>query len=122
MEPQNESNEKSGIDQVKETSPSANVGYVGTTNVETNDLPIEPFTESDPFRASRIDQTISETTTLLQSVSQQDSNIEDVDVDTIKALHQDASERSKWSKTRTDGYTGLLRLAVPTPPRSKRVL
>lgn len=93
-----------------------------SVDVETHIEQPEPFSEADPFRSARIAETVSETGTFLEAIQASPSGFQDLDESEFRSISRDVAERAKWSEARKDGFIGVLRLALPTPPRSKRVL
>lgn len=86
------------------------------------DEQIEPFAENDPFRASRITETVREAGELLAKIQVKATGFENLNEREFRIISKDASERATWSKARSDGFTGLLRLGRGTPSRYNRIL
>lgn len=118
----NESNSQSRNDSdqesIKQNGPAIGPG----SDLAANEWDNMPFSEHDPFSSARVDQAISESETFLKSLSIEPTGSSEIDYDSVKTLYQNAEERTEWSKTRKDGFRGILRLAVRTPPRAKRIL
>ena len=122
MASSNESNEKSRNDEVKaEVKDNERVRDRGT-DMESKEQQYEHFSDDDPFGAVRITALRSETAELLEPLQIEADGFERATSEQLRNLQQDAVERAKWTKTRQDGFTAILRLGRPTPPRSKRVL
>ena len=117
METQSKSNSQPGPEEAKSNDSQSKTTGVQSTNLEAKDVPIVPFSENDPFRATRIAETNRQTAELCQSLSGEAVGFENADGNTVKALYQDAEERAGWSQARKDGFYGLLRLGVKTPRR-----
>lgn len=80
------------------------------------------FSDEDPFRTDRINQTVSEARTILSEVRAQPAGFEDLDAEALESLYKDAEERALWSEPRSDAFKGILRMALRTPPRARRIL
>lgn len=122
MAPQNESDQKPGNDEVKAGSERVAEPGSGSTDLASQDKPVEYFSDDDEFSASRFAALSSETTGLLQQVQLKPDGLKDATPEQLRNLYQDAEERQGWSQARQDGFIGLLRLGRPTPPRAARVL
>ena len=122
MAPQNESDPQSGTQVAEGNNQQAVNTGVGSVDMATNDSEIQPFSEHDPFRTARIDTIDSQTRAFLQGLQVEPAGLEAADDDQLKQFYQDVKEREGWSEARTEAFQGVLRLARPVPPRSKRIL
>ena len=122
MASQNEVHSETGNDKNTEDSRQLDSKPTGSTKLETTQQSPPPFSEYDPFRASRIDTLDSETKGFLNSLSLSATGIEKCNEDQLRALQEDAQERSRWSQTRQDAFNGILRLGAAIPPRDNRIL
>ena len=122
MASQNEMHQKSGNEEIKESNKQLETRTSQGSNMETGDLGYEPFSDQDPYRTDRINQINSEAAGLLESIRCEPVGLEGLNQSQYQSLYKDAEERSTWSKSRQDAFTGLLRLGQRTPRRSKRVL
>lgn len=122
MAPQNESNKESRNEETKAIVTGNGSESGRSTNVESISVDPEPYSDADPYRTTRIAALRSETAELLEQVQIQPDGFERVTEQQLRSIHEDAYERKKWSKTRQDGFIGILRLGRQTPARSKRLL
>lgn len=122
MASQNESDEKSRTDEVEKRDSKVESRGGASTELETKELEIKPYSNEDPLRASRIDALAGETQNLLDKISVEAVGFDRANSESLSDIHKDAVERSKWRPARQDAFIGILRLGNPVPPRSKRVL
>lgn len=122
MGPQGEVDAKSRVENPKESPGPAPEGAAGAANVESTRVQPEPWSDEDAERPARIAQAIGETETFLSGFRVQGDGYSDTDAKQYQRLSEDAKERAGWSTTRQDAFASLIRMAVPTPPRGKRIL
>jgi len=122
METSRESNPQSGNENAEVSDQQLQSGANRTSDMAPEVVDIVPFSENDPFRATRISETVGETASLLSEVQMEASGFQGATPEQFAALSRDAAERASWSQTRQDGFIGLLRLGKPTPSRSQRIL
>lgn len=122
MASQNEVHEESRDVEVEEHVTRNGPGNSESVNVESRNQPIEPFTDADPFIATRITETTGQVSSLLEPLSFEAVGFENLTNEQYRHLSEDAIERAKWPKAIQDEFEGFLRLGRPLPPRSKRVL
>lgn len=122
MAPQNEMHAESRTTDVEKSPKSNENSDVIGDDLETKELQFEPFSEQDPFRTTRIAEVVDETHTFLSNIQSEAVGFQELNESQLRALSQDAAQRSLWDKARTDAFTGVLRLAKPIPPRANRVL
>ena len=122
MEPQNEMHQKSGAEADQRQAQQVESGDHKSADMASGEQRIEPFSNDDPFLATRITETRSETDRLLQSISSEPVGFERLNRKQIKSLYANAVERSQWSQARQDAFASVLRLGVRVPPRANRVL
>ena len=118
MASQNESNPQPGDDKVKESNGANDANTNTGTGIQARPQQAAPFSEFDPFRATRIDTLRSETDKLLESIQVQIDGLEDAAETELRNLYENVSEYQRWSKTRQDAFTSILRLGKPVPSRS----
>lgn len=122
MASQREVDKKPGSGEVEsdaelyEKRPSRN------TESAPGDVRPVPWSDEDPQRPDRIAEAISETDAFLSQFRCEGVGYEDISVSEYQRLSENAQERKRWGQARKDAFTGLVRLAVPTPPRGRRVL
>ena len=122
MASQDEMHEKSGVSQASESDKQTTVQPGEGTKLETPNQQPAPFSEFDPFRATRTAQVISETQAFLDPLGKTLTGTEGLNEDQLRSLSADAQERAQWSQAGQDAFTSLLRLGSTIPPRGKRVL
>ena len=122
MAAQNESNPKSGDVQSEDKTQHSDNGATRGVSLESANKQPAPFSEFDPFRSQRITETRSETATFLAQFSLQPTGFENANESELLRLSEDAAERAQWSEAQSDAFSGVLRLAIPTPRRSNRIL
>jgi len=122
METSRESNPQPGNENSQGSDQHVQPGTDRTSDMAPEVVDIVPFSENDPFRATRISETVGQTASLLSEVQMEASGFQGATTEQFAALSRDAEERASWSQTRQDGFVGLLRLGKSTPPRSKRIL
>lgn len=122
MAPQNEGDKKSGNEQAEGDNIDSKSSESDSIIMEGKEPQIEPYSDDDPLRSTRINSLASETAGLLDKVQAQPTGFERATGEELRNIHEDAIERSKWSTSRQDGFTGILRLGRPVPPRARRVL
>jgi hypothetical protein len=118
----NESNQESRDKHPPSSSESTRSNDRRSTDLESAEQHYEPFSNEDPYGASRITALRGETSTLLDEIQAEATHFERTNHKQLQHLHEDAIERSKWSETRQDGFISILRLGKSTPPRANRVL
>ena len=122
MASQNEVHSESGNEKTEKGDRESTAEKGGSVDLETKDKQPAPFSEFDPFRATRTSTLVGETSALLEQVHLEPSFSEGTDEAMLRKLYADAEERSMWSETRSDAFLSVLRLGIPTPPRGKRIL
>jgi tRNA/tmRNA/rRNA uracil-C5-methylase (TrmA/RlmC/RlmD family) len=122
MATQNEMHQESGNEKAEKDNQSTELQTSASSDLESREQRIEPFTDNDPYLPSRITETRSETEALLSGLSIKPVGFENVNRKQAKRLYEDAIERAGWSQARQDAFNGILRLGTSIPPRSKRVL
>jgi len=94
----------------------------GASNVASEVVPVERFSESDPQRSRRIAEIDGEASAFLSNLGYRMQRPDDMDAGEWRRLQRHGAERAGWNEATSDVFEGILRLGVPTPPRSKRVL
>jgi len=122
METSSESNPQPGNENAEGSNQQFQPGTNRTSDMAAQVVDIVPFSENDPFRATRISETVGETASLLSEVQMEATGFQGATTEQLAALSKDAEERASWSQARQDGFVGLLRLGKPTPARSQRIL
>ena len=122
MASQNESDKKSGIDEVKTDTERDGSKDSGSVELESKEVEFEPFSDDDPYGAARISSLFSETSQFLDSIQAKPVGFETATQQQLRSFQEDAVQRAKWSQARQDVFIGFLRLGRPIPPRSKRIL
>lgn len=92
------------------------------TDVEAIYVQPEPWSEGDPLRANRIAEARSQTDSFLEEIRATGNGYGDLPPGQYRRLSEDAQERARWTKARSDAFRGILRLGIGTPSRFKRVL
>lgn len=122
MASQNEVHKESGNDQVDKDDKQAGDQSTRSTELETREKQPPPFSEFDPFRATRYRTLNSETQNFFNPLGIEATGFDGVDESELRSLQEDAEERARWSKTRQDAFSGVVRLGTAVPPRNKRLL
>ena len=122
MEPSSKSNQEFRTEENKGGDQVSTPGSNGSIDLETPQQQPAPFSEFDPFRASRISTLRSETQAFSELVGKEITGFEDATPDELQQFYKDAEERAGWPKARQDAFKGFVRLGFGTPPRSKRIL
>ena len=122
MAPQNESNQKPRNEETEGIDQDLRPVDARSPELESEHVEPEPFSDSDPFRAARTREVVSETSGILAEVQAEPTGFDDVTDKQFAGLYADAIERAKWNPARSDGFRGLLRLGRSVPPRAQRVL
>ena len=122
MAPQDEVHKESGNVEDSKIHRKSGPEDTSGNKLETTEKQPAPFSEFDPFRATRYSTLTSETQDFLSGMGKQASGFENLDEDQLRSLYSDVEERSRWSKARQDAFTGILRLGTATPPRGNRIL
>jgi hypothetical protein len=122
MEPQSKSNPQSRNEEVKGGDQISATGSNGSADLATTEQQPAPFSEFDPFRASRIAALNSETAAFCELVGVEPTGLENATEAELRQFYKDAEERAGWSQTRQDVFAGFVRMGLPTPPRTKRIL
>ena len=122
MAPQDEVHEESRNVEDSKVHRQSGQSDAKSTKLETTEKQPAPFSEFDPFRATRYSTLNSETQDFLSGMGKQASGFENLDENQLRSLYSDAEERARWSQARQDAFTGILRLGTATPPRGKRIL
>lgn len=122
MAPQNESDPKPRDEKTKVDDTETSVGSSRSVSVESAKQRIEPFSDDDTQYSARARALVSETAGLLDQVHAQPAGFNGATPEQLANLYKDANERALWNQARQDGFLSILRLGLPTPPRSKRIL
>ena len=122
MESQSKSDQESGNEENKKSDKRDVIRDSGSIDLESREREIEPFSDADPWRASRISETVGETQSILDKIQAAAIGFEHLNDVELRRIYKDAEERARWRQTRQDGFDALLRLARRTPPRGQRIL
>ena len=90
MESQNEMHQGARTPEDKSQTGTNDTTGTSATQLETPQQRPQPFSEFDPFRATRIDEVASETKDLFDSLSLRGNGFENLDENQLRTLREDA--------------------------------
>ena len=122
MAPQNEMHKESRDEDIESADGNARTVSDKGADLESRNIEPEPFSNDDPFLATRIAETRSQTNALFESLSLKTAGFENATNEQYRRISEDAIERAKWPEAIQDEFEGLLRLGRKIPPRSRRIL
>lgn len=122
MEPQSESDKRDRTPKPSDASERREPQRSGDADVATPEPPPEPFSEDDPQRADRVSALRGQEDFFLSQVGYSLGGLDGSTGAELRTFRSNATERQRWPEAAADGFSGLLRLGRPVPPRSQRIL